>query len=290
MDADIRLIVARDDASDSAVVCTYTTRSKDGVFIDVYSPYGFGGIYAFGAKEGCASLIDEVRTHLIEECAVTSFLMGHPLMGPDHDLFEGHRTAYLMHIGNLDDAWSGMRPNYRNEIMKLEKDGDHEVIFDKSRLVPALMDLYFETLERVGASNTYYFSKTTLGLLMQSDTCTLVGVDVKGKIPAVIMLLNNHYCAEYFINASDTDGRLYTKQLIWEGVKKLHDRGCSTFNLGGGAQEGDFLESFKRRFGGEKRVIPLWKDILMSGRYQELCETYDAAPSSADYFPAYWKK
>ncbi|MEQ9187354.1 MAG: GNAT family N-acetyltransferase [Cryomorphaceae bacterium] len=288
LDDPIRLLLV--ESGGSVIACTYLERSKEGKTKDLYSPYGFGGFYASGTDVGLERAYESIISFFRRNEVTTLYLMGHPILGNGLSQAVSHRTSFSLDLDlGTDELLAKMRPNYRNEIRRLEEATDHELLFGNESLASSLMDLYYETLDRVGASSSYFFSRETLLELSSRDNCLLIGVSKEDNIMAVLMVLYTPDCAEYFINASDEQGRSYTKLLLWEATKSLIQMKVKTFHLGGGSSEGDHLEAFKRRFGGRKHSIPIWKEVLNQNVYGEICKSFGVAPSDNGYFPAYWK-
>src|SRR5258705_11569517 len=98
----------------------------------------------------------------------------------------------------------------------------------------------------------------------------VLGAILKEEIKAVIIVNYTQECAEYFLNAANEDGRSMTRSLLWEAIQRLKLLGVKKFNLGGGAIEGDQLENFKKRMGGDMTPISVYKKIINPEMYHKL--------------------
>ena len=269
------------------VVLFYTTRSKDSKVFDIYSPYALDGIYYWGVNT------EKAFTFLInyfkENKVATYYLLVHPGFIKDSNIsFSGYRTIYALDLNqNIDEVWRKMHNNHRYEINKFLK-CEHDFIEDKKTLIHTFIRLYQNTIDRVNASNTYNFSESTLQKLVNAESTFVLGASIAGKIECVVIFLVKKDWAEYFINASTIEGRFATRALIWEVINRLKPLGVRSVNLGGGIQENDHLDQFKRRFGGKAVSMGLYKGIALKTDYDRLCQENNVTSESTSYFPPYW--
>ena len=270
----------------SLIVC-YTSRSKIIIQKDIYSIYGFGGLMFLGDKKD--DLLNELKLYLKSKFVTTSFLLIHP-KDYNESFAENHRTTYVIDLNfELDELWKKLHSNHKYEINRFKKLNEYKISFDKSELFNDFKILYKETITRVSASSVYDFSDEELYNLFMSPLSFVSGVIFENKIQCIVMFLNNQEWSEYFINASSEIGRLASRLLIWETIIKLKEFGVKFLNLGGGVTEGDQLENFKRRFGGQAQSSGIYKSIINQSQYNSLCEQFKVDLSS-NYFPVYWKK
>lgn len=275
--------------NESGLVVIYSKRSKNDIGIDIYSPYGFGGILIWGVDH--QFIIESFETWMQENKIVTAFLMSHPAFDNNrNNQFVHIRSSYVLDLSaSEDELWLGMADSHRHELKKLFKDSKITVTDDKAEILKVLPALYKDTLARVGAASNYFFSTETLKALVHDVNTIVLGGEIGGKMHAVVIICYSGECAEYFINATDVEGRNLTRLLLWEGMRKLRSLGIMKFNLGGGAEEGDQLEAYKKRFGGRKAFIPLYRKIVNHDQYGSLCRSYNKDPTDISYFPPYWK-
>ena len=275
--------------NDSGLVVIYSKRSRNDIDIDMYSPYGFGGILIWGVDH--QFIVKSFETWMQKNNIVTAFLMSHPVFDNDgNNQFVRLRSSYVLDLSSSEeDLWLNMGDSHRYELKKLSKDTKITITDDKTEILKVLPALYKNTLARVGAASTYFFSEETLHNLCHYMNTIVLGGKIGGKINAVVIICFSGECAEYFINATDTEGRNLTRLLLWEGIKKVRSFGILKFNLGGGAAEGDQLEAFKKRFGGTQVAIPLYRKIVDQDLYNNLCKSYNKDSNDVTYFPPYWK-
>ena len=282
---DINLLKISNEIS-SLIIC-YSSRSKINNQKDIFSIYGFGGLVFFGQNHQV--LLSELLIYLKSRSVTTSFLMIHP---KDHSnvFAENYRTTYVIDLqNNVDMLWKQLHSNHKYEINRFKKSYGFQISYDKIELFNDFKKLYKNTLTRVSASSVYDFSDDELYNLFMSPLSFVAGMFFNDQIQCVVVFLSYQNWSEYFINASTEIGRFATRSLIWESMIRLKESGVKHLNLGGGVSEGDHLDSFKRRFGGNACYSGIYKSIINQTEYSSLCEQFKVDLSS-DYFPSYWRK
>ena len=197
------------------------------------------------------------------------------------------RSIYSLNLTqDTSVLWKNLDSNHRYEINKFSKQS-HEIVTDKSRLKLPLLKLYQETFQRVVANDTYNFSDEFLSTLLDSDITYAFGSSIEEEIECVILILVKNNWAEYYINASSNVGRNSTRALIWHAIIHLKEMGICFLNLGGGINENDSLDQFKKRFGGKKTNLYLFKGITSSLEFDKLCKDFNTSTVSTNFFPPY---
>jgi hypothetical protein len=282
-------------ASDPIVLISYASRGDRAVCpvmlrryaksVDIVSPYGFGG---FAARGPCAGLPGAFRSVAIEQGWVCGYIALHPLLAHPFGAVDGiekGRTVYVLDLaGSEENLLASMHEAHRYEIRR-DAGLLTALIEDRAVISRSLPALYADTLKRVGASGTYGFSAASLDAWLASPGCLALGLGE--PLRAAVLCLHAGEMGEYFINASTDDGRSHTRILLWAAMRELKRRGVRYFNLGGGAHEGDALDAFKRRFGGNPLSVPVLKQVFVRDRYDSLCRQAGTAERVGGYFPPY---
>jgi hypothetical protein len=160
------------------------------------------------------------------------------------------------------------------------------LVEDRQLLAAALIDLYPDTMRRVGARSHYGFSAETLRRWAGDPDSMVLGAELEGCIEAVILVLVAKCRAEYHICANTVRGRDLTAWLLQNCIERLRAQGVATLNLGGGISPGDGLYRFKEKFGAIPKPLQAVRQIYDSIKYKELCRLAGAV-LPAEYFPAY---
>jgi hypothetical protein len=271
-------------AGEDRAVCPLIMRPY-GKAVDIATPYGFGG---FATDGSCRGLPAELRRFAIEQGWICGYLALHPLLPhpfASGDGLEQGRTVYVLDLSaGEDQLLASMNETHRYELRKNSKLLE-SISADADSLAMALPALYAETLSRVGAAATYRFSAATLNAWRSSPGCLMLGLGE--PLQAIVFCLYTKDIADYFINASTSEGRSYTRILLWAAACELKRRGVRHFNLGGGARNLDALEAFKRRFGGKSLNVPVLKQVYMSEQFTAFCRQAETEREGGGYFPPY---
>ncbi len=265
---------------------------RHGESIDIAIPYGIGGFAICGE---CKELPDVIRRFAGEQRWVCGYLAVHPLSRHPFSAEDGLEwgenglergpLVYRLDLSMSEPhLFASMHATNRYEIRRDEALLS-SVITDAAAIGRALPEIYEQTRARVGASDAYRFSRATLAAWLSSPGCLALGLG--DPLQAVVICTHAAGVADYFINASTDQGRKYTRILIWAAMRELKRLGIRYFNLGGGVRDGDTLDAFKRRFGGELTVRPILKQVYCRDRFVELCAQAGAMERAGSYFPPY---
>lgn len=280
----IKLLLIEDN--NSGVLLTYTKRSKKINYFDVFTPYGMGGFEIWGKEK--QKVLNNLFKYLKSNNVVTYYFSCSSLQKKKiPEIYMDNRTIYNISLDSSKELlWKDLHKNHKYEIKKFEKN-NLRVIKEKLLLKQEFAKLYFETIKRVNATNTYHYNNSTLEKLLNSNICKLIGASLNNKIVCIVLFLRYGDNAEYFINASSLDGRNASRKLIWEMIIDLKEEGVRIVNMGGGIKEGDFLDDFKRRFGGIPEKTGKISGVINQEKFDELCAKYNNNKNSI-YFPPYW--
>lgn len=166
--------------------------------------------------------------------------------------------------------------------------------------VQKFVDIYYENMDRVNASDQYYFDKDYFFNLLN---CEEIGAEIllvvfneTQEIVAGAMYMKHKNIVQYHLSGVKTDYLFLncTKLLIDEMRILSSNQNLEFFNLGGGlGNKKDSLFDFKSSFSKDFKAFKLWKYVVNSPIYNSLVSTeLQKKPSLAhhsknDYFPFY---
>lgn len=287
-------------------------RGADGV-VDASTPYGYGGIHI--APDLDAPTVDRAWAQtmqcLTDLGVVSVFLRFSPFM-PDATAQAGrlsrldlaHRgDTVCVNLADLDLMWSRMEGRARTAVRKAEASGfagsvdeigPHDLASGS-----AFRHLYAETMDRLEAADSYYFSDDYFAQLCAGgyDRMRLVTVrDREQDVVAAAVMLLDERVVHYHLSASRRDAaRLGANNLlIWTMLTWAAEHGHEAVHLGGGLSADDGLYKFKRSFGGERTAFFVGRLVVDTAQYDALVDEHAASlgcPAAAlresDFFPAY---
>ena len=232
---------------------------------DIATGYGLTGAWM---SEPDAGLLATWHRHATARGYVAGYLQLAPGLVEAMPELEApaHNEVFLARLGQ--GAPSAHSRNLRDKIDAALARGA-ALRHDPRDLVPALVDLYPETMARVGASAL--FTPRTLETWATMPGAMLVGAAVGGRIEAVSLFLVHAGMAEYHLNVSTEAGRGMAALLLESAFARLPELGAQTLNLGGGVRPGDGLAVFKRRFGGHPAPLRAVRQVYDERVFAALC-------------------
>lgn len=246
-----------------------------------------------------------LREALLERRVVTVFSRLHPLI-PQRGLLSGLGECIpIGHTVSIDltlpaDVQRGRyRKNHKRNINKLRRLGA-TCLHDQDRAhLSEFINIYYETMRRVKASDIYFFEYTyfeRLASALQSQVhlfvCSLEDKVISGGLFALCDGI-----VQYHLGGTWNDFvGLSPMKLLFDTVRLwANERGASVFHLGGGTgSQEDSLFHFKAGFSDRTHEFAVWRWVLLPDIYEQLCQEKarwnkrnGLKPASAEYFPAY---
>jgi len=276
---------------------------------DVTSVYGYAGPIASHADIP-DSVVRNFQASLERDLhdlgVVSVFSRLHPIL-PQQALLYGmgelrtlSRTVSIDLTMPLDRQRSELRCNHKLQINKLRRLGVTCLHDEDGLYLDAFVDIYHETMRRVGAAPGYffpvkYFHKLSDGL---GERFHLVVCLHEGKILGGAIFVECCGILQYHLSGT-TNAALKlapTKLLLDDTRAWAKDRNLKVLHLGGGAtlQPDDPLFHFKLGFSNHTHDFTVWRWALLDNVYRQLCaekscwnEQNGLAVASTGFFPEY---
>ena len=267
---------------------------------DGVSPYGYGSPLVWGNAEACRRLVREAVAALGEEGVCCAFVRFHPLLAAAVEVFgQEHRTRMLGYTVVIPVAageqatWSGMRSSTRWRINRAARLGYYVVEDVRWERLDEFIEIYYETMERVGARRDYYFSREYFERLREIEGAHLFLVRRGDEVAGGSIILERCGIAQYHL--SGTSARHLRQApmslLLGEVRKWAITRGLESFHLGGGVGgREDKLFEFKAGFSKEVRPFFVGEVIVNRALFEECVARWQEAngrPAGSDFFPPY---
>lgn len=268
---------------------------------DAISPYGYPGPVASTADPGFwEEAVDAFLATARDAGLVSCFVRLHPLLPAPLEvlqrrgqLVEHGKTVSIDLTQPADDMIAGFRANHRRQILRAHRAGHHVVVDCWSRL-DEFVDMYHETMRRVGASS-YYFLPVEHFLRLRAelgDAIHLLLVEPSANDDALAggLFLERNGIVQYHLGATRTSAlsEQPTKLMFEQMCRWGRDRGNTQLHLGsglGGADDNSLFH-FKAGFSDRRHPFHTWRVVTDEDRYRALL-----APGAEDdrrgYFPAY---
>jgi hypothetical protein len=270
------------------VVCPFIERPI-GEYVDIATPYGFSGFAGNGDIPGLPPYWEQF---VHSRGYVSAFIALHPLFfrsgytraEETHEL----KSLYFLDLSlEAEELLRRCSEKRRLFIRKWEKKGI-AIVTDRRQLTRFALDNYQGFFGRKRAGPSYNIRPVTIQFLLSLENVLTIGAVREGRIEAFHLSSYTPYAAESFFYFDMPGAESRCISLIWEAAKRLGDIGIGAFSLGGGLEDGDAIDEFKRRFGAERRPLRALKQVIQPETYARLCAGVGVDPDDRKgYFPAY---
>jgi len=230
---------------------------------------------------------ENIKRYFLERKVVAVFSRLHPLIPQEHvvrgigEVMEIGQTVWIDLTISLEQQWAQYRENHKRNINRLRRLGWKCISCCgqncKSEFVEEFISIYWETMDRVGASKYYYFDRAYFENLLQMPGAEvwifLAHLNDETGAAGIFTLCNG--IVQYHLGGTKTQFlRDAPMKLIFDEVRLwANRRGAKVFHLGGGVGgKEDTLFHFKAGFSDRRHRFLVWRWILDRGEYEKLCE------------------
>lgn len=271
---------------------------------DCTSVYGYSGPISnkenFDFKDSFIKFFQsELKKFCIDRNIVSIFSRLHPLINQNtvlKDLGEVvplNKTVVIDLRLSPDDQKKQYRKSNKSEINQLRKKG---FIVEESKRredIDRFIEIYFETMDRVNASPSYYFSKEYFYSFIESKqfVVKLLLAKKDEKIVAGAIFTQTKKIMQYHLAGTDNN---YIKdtpmKLILDEARLIGNKlGLEFLHLGGGVggSDEDALFKFKAGFSDLFCQFSVWKYVVNEVKYLELVKAKGIVDVKSNFFPLY---
>ena len=311
-----RAFLARTGAEELFI--PYLLRRCDGLFpdvmtgdavYDVVSPYGYPGLLLSDAARMSPGFARQAMHRLSEslrEMGVCSaFFRMHPLLS--HGLSELFPEGVLTPAGEtvamdltLDEgkSWKGIREGHQWTIKKCQKRGFVARPVSLRDSLAGVMEIYWDTMDRVQAKESYYFGREYFARLAEMPEqvhCWVVESEGRPAAACIFFECGGIVQAHLGGTKSEFLSQSPFHLLLYSAAGWARSRGNRYLHLGGGVgASNDRLLQFKLGFSQLRFPFSTLRLITDEGKYRELTARRARAAdvpveefSRLDFFPAY---
>tara|TARA_R110001592_G_scaffold56347_1_gene171874 strand:+ start:15658 stop:16662 length:1005 start_codon:yes stop_codon:yes gene_type:complete len=289
------LVFSQDDLS---IAIPFLKREIVGTpYFDFTSVYGYAGpIYKNVAEDfNNTTFLGELNDYLTSNNIISVFSRLNP--------YFNQQTLILKNIGetpvsgkvvniDLTKSIEEQRTQYgkstKNRTNKCRRIASVKEVISKEDL-ETYMDIYYENMDRLEASDSYYFSKEYFFNFLECEDfktrVLLVIENETGKAMAGSMFVESNSIVQFHLSGTRTEFLNWAPANLFLDEMRLiaTEEGYEIFNLGGGlgGQE-DSLFKFKASFSKDHRDFRLWRYIVDQKVYDTLSKD-----KVGSYFPLY---
>ena len=282
---------------------------------DASSPYGFPQpCVTFASHDTAAdrlAFVDQclalLKMELQNADVISAFLRLHPLAQTEDHKLQEHatvvqhgETVYCDLSLSEQQLWQQTRSRERSYINRIRRDGFQVEIDDQWNQLDDFIELYYETMRRVAAADSYFFPQSYFQRIRDTlaDHATLMFVLAPdGQIASGGIFTRCEEFVQYHLGGTRT--RYLQSQpakLLMHSVREWAKRqGHTYFHLGGGVGSAhDSLFQFKSGFSKLRASFASCRLVTNTAVYGRLVKQWERenqskADDTRGYFPAYRK-
>jgi hypothetical protein len=277
-------------------------RSIEGsIYKDIVSVYGYAGplINSLPPEPAVIARFQEDLKHLFDSHAIVSvFSRLHSLFPYQQDILEGLGTVSDMnHTVGIDLTLpeKEQRKQYahslKHTVNKLRRQGITVQKASTGKEIDIFIEIYRETMDRVNASEMYYFPTEYFHRFLDSiDSFILLAWYEGEAISGSLCTVCNGIVQSHLSATKNNFLHLSPQKLVLEEARLLGlKQACRILHLGGGFKEDkDSLFTFKSQFSKQRFLFKTWKYIHKQEIYDCLTQQKfkENIPDST-FFPLY---
>ena len=284
----------------------------DQQYYDVTCPYGYPGPLLieenprYNTEHFLKRAIESLLNELEHLKAVSLFSRFHPLIELPIKPFAEigclvqHGETVLIDLTlSPEEIWRQTRSNHRRRITGAKREGHIVYIDEDWKELNTFIDIYTQTMCRVGALDSYYFSKYYFTKLRQilNNRLHLCIVRVGGEVAGAGLFTEVCGIVQYHL------GGTVEEHITNQPTKIMFDfvrywakaRGNHVLHLGGGVEgRRDSLLHFKAGFSKLRKPFYSWRVVADRRAYSALVERWESrygvkSDGPQGFFPAYRK-
>lgn len=265
---------------------------------DAVSPYGYPGPVSDTADPAFWSRAVDTMTEAL--CAlgiITAFVRLHPLLPAPAATLSGAGT--LVQHGETvsvdltltpEEIWHQTHRSHRNQVNKARRAGV-TIVFDDWARFDEWIGTYHATMQRVGATNFYFFTSEHFHRLRAAlgDRMHLaVALSADGELLGGNLFFEYGGIMHTHLQSTRDGSVYYADKLLYDEVRRWgRDRGNTVYHLGGGlGGAADSLFAYKAAFGAGRHTFHTWRVVTDPEAFEKLSGT-PTPESMSGRFPPY---
>ncbi|SFI79651.1 GNAT family N-acetyltransferase [Myroides guanonis] len=286
---------------ESFIALPIVIRPIDGTdYFDITSVYGYAGpIYNFEENYDETELIVFFKNSFIDFCKeqniVSVFSRLHPLIDQESiietlgEIVDLNKTVSI----DLNQFAEVQRKEYRkslkSDLSQLRRKDIMVREASNKEEVDAFIEIYYETMDRVSAASSYYFSKEYFYNFLNNDDFTsklLVAIKEDKVIAGAIFTITDKIIQYHLAGTTEDYIRDTPMKLILDEARLFgNTTKAESLHLGGGVggHDDDSLFRFKSGFSKDFKQFSVWKYIVDQKIYDELSKE----KAKSNFFPLY---
>lgn len=290
--------------------CRHDSPEKE--LLDAVSPYGYPGLLlsssALESPKFIKAAMEQFVSQLRSKNICSAFLRLHPIINDGYEkLFPaaicqitGETISVNLKLSS-EEIWRQTKPGHRNKINRCKRRQFKVEIVNFKNYLHEFREIYKETMDRLGASDDYYFNEFYFSYLAEelADKIHLAIVKSKdNEIGCAGLFTECNGIVQYHLGGTRNNHlKEAPSKLMFDYVRYwAKERGNEYLHLGGGlgGSKDDNLFRFKAGFSKQRHTYLTIRLITEEKKYLELtasqAKTLSVSPNKlleSGFFPAY---
>jgi CelD/BcsL family acetyltransferase involved in cellulose biosynthesis len=198
------------------------------------------------------------------------------------------------------EQFRSYRPRLQSYLRRAWREGQEGCELDYAEHIGECLDMYRETMDRVGAADAFRYPDTLHRTMREAlgGRLHLFGVRCGGRMVATSLFTEWKGIVQGFISCVRTEALpLSPARVMYDYIRCwAMERGCHTLHLGGGTSPrlDNPLFLFKAGFGDRRHEFRTWRWVVDPAAYEGACLRrsrwnlrHGLVPVRPDFFPEY---
>lgn len=285
----INAVFKRDIADDKR----FSGSLEKNKYFDLTSPYGYGGF--IGNIINKDNLIQEWNDYCIKNGYICEFVRFN-LFSVYREFYDGEVESRTHNVVRnlempLDEMWMDFKQKVRKNVKKAQRNNLQIVIDTTGEYLDDFLRIYYGTMERNDAQDSFYFSREFFEILNEmKDNYVYFHVLHEGKVISTeLVIYGAENCYSYL---GGTDREYFDLRpndfLKYEVIKWAQEKGLKNFVLGGGYGADDGIFQYKTCLAPNGIVnFYIGRKIFHKQKYDNLVAMRSDSIKNENYFPVY---
>lgn len=256
------------------------------------TPYGYGGF--LGEINDYKSLNAAYSKYCVDNKYICEFVR-FELFSDYYQHYSGETESRTHNVVRsldipINAIWMDFKQKVRKNVKRANTYGLEIIIDTVGIYMDDFLRIYYGTMERSDAKDSFYFKKPFFEEMMSMDNAVMFHVKFEGKIISTELVLygaNNCYS---YLGGTDSE-YFYTRAndfLKYEIIKWAKEKGLQNFVLGGGYGSDDGIFQYKMNLAPHGiKDFYIGRKVFDQETYNQLVDLRSEENLNEQFFPLY---
>lgn len=261
-------------------------------YFDLITPYGYGGF--LGEIDDYNFLNAAYSKYCVDNKYICEFVR-FELFSDYYQHYSGETESRTHNVVRsldipINAIWMDFKQKVRKNVKRANTYGLEIIIDTVGIYMDDFLRIYYGTMERSDAEDSFYFKKTFFEEMMSMDNAVMFHVKFEERIISTELVLygaNNCYS---YLGGTDSE-YFYTRAndfLKYEIIKWAKEKGLQNFVLGGGYGSDDGIFQYKMNLAPHGiKDFYIGRKVFDQEKYDQLVDLRSEENLNEQFFPLY---